>query len=69
LNITRAISAAVQIPVIASGGAGNKEHFADAFAAGAHAALAASLFHFNELSIGDLKNYLSQKGYPMRLDF
>jgi cyclase len=69
LVITQKITQAVSIPVIASGGAGTMEHFADAFAAGARASLAASLFHFNELRIADLKKYLSQKGYPMRLDF
>lgn len=69
IAITQKIAKAVSIPVIASGGAGEKKHFAEAFAAGARAALAASLFHFNELQITDLKNYLSQEGYPMRLDF
>lgn len=69
LVITRKIAQAVSIPVIASGGAGTKKHFADAFAAGARAALAASLFHFNELKIADLKQYLAAEGYPMRLDF
>jgi len=69
LGITRKISAAVSVPVIASGGAGAKEHFAEAFDAGARAALAASLFHFNELKIGDLKNYLGERGYPVRTDF
>lgn len=67
--ITQKIARAVSIPVIASGGAGEMKHFADAFAAGARAALAASLFHFNELKISDLKQYLAAKGYPMRLDF
>lgn len=67
--ITQKIAQAVSIPVIASGGAGEMKHFADAFAAGARAALAASLFHFNELKISDLKQYLAAKGYPMRLDF
>lgn len=69
LGITQKIAEAVSIPVIASGGAGTKKHFADAFAAGARAALAASLFHFNELKIADLKQYLAAQGYPMRLDF
>jgi len=69
LVITQKIAQAVSIPVIASGGAGTKKHFADAFAAGARAALAASLFHFNELKIADLKQYLAAEGYPMRLDF
>lgn len=67
IAITHAIAKAVSIPVIASGGAGTKQHFADAFAAGARAALAASLFHFDELSIPDLKAYLAAAGYPIRL--
>ena len=68
LELTRTISENVGIPVIASGGAGTKEHFYDAFAKGkADAALAASLFHFKELEIADLKNYLSEKNIPMRL--
>lgn len=67
LDLTRIISENVGIPVIASGGAGTKEHFYDAFEKGkADAALAASLFHFKELEIMDLKNYLSDKGIPMR---
>lgn len=67
LDITRKITAAVDVPVIASGGAGTMQHFAEAFDAGARAALAASLFHFNEMRIPDLKKYLSDAGYPMRL--
>ncbi len=68
LQLTRAISEAVQIPVIASGGAGTKEHFLEAFNEGkADAALAASLFHFKELEILDLKHYLDAKGIPVRL--
>lgn len=69
IAITQKICAAVSVPVIASGGAGTKEHFAEAFDAGARAALAASLFHFNELPIGELKTWLAGRGYPMRLDF
>jgi len=58
----------VSIPVIASGGAGNMEHFYDAFTLGnADAALAASLFHFKELEINELKQYLREKGLPMRI--
>ena len=54
--------------VIASGGAGTKDHFYDALTeGGADAALAASLFHYKELEIGDLKRYLQDKGIPMRL--
>ena len=68
LELTRIISENVNIPVIASGGAGTKEHFYDAFEEGrADAALAASLFHFKELEIMDLKRYLSGRGILMRL--
>ena len=68
LELTRKISEAVRVPVIASGGAGKKEHFSDAFTkGGADAALAASLFHYKELNIGELKRYLSSKGIPMRI--
>lgn len=68
LDLTRTISENVKIPVIASGGAGTKEHFYDAFEKGkADAALAASLFHFKELEIMDLKGYLKDKGLSMRM--
>ena len=68
LELTRAISEAVSIPVIASGGAGKLEHFYDAFTAGkADAVLAASLFHFREIAIPDLKEYLQGRGVPVRL--
>lgn len=68
LGLTRAISEAVGIPVIASGGAGTMAHFLEAFEEGkADAALAASLFHFKELEIRDLKHYLKQEGIPVRL--
>lgn len=68
IELTKAISGLVPIPVIASGGAGAKEHFYDALTeGGADAALAASLFHYKELEIMDLKKYLSEKGVPMRL--
>lgn len=68
LRLTQQISAAVNIPVIASGGAGEKQHFLDALTVGnADAALAASLFHFNELSVHELKGYLSDNGVPVRL--
>lgn len=68
LTLTRTIADHVGIPVIASGGAGTREHFFDAFEKGkADAALAASLFHFKELEIGELKRYLSGRGLPMRL--
>ena len=67
IDLTRAVAQAVKVPVIASGGAGSKEHFFQAFEAGASAALAASLFHFRELEIGDLKKYLAERGVPVRL--
>ena len=62
------LSAMVNIPIIASGGAGNMEHFADTFIDGkADAALAASVFHFKEIEIPDLKNYLKSKDIPVRI--
>ena len=68
IELTRAIASEVSIPVIASGGAGAKEHFYDALTEGkADAALAASLFHYKELEIRDLKEYLSGRGLSMRL--
>lgn len=68
LQLTRAIADSVSIPVIASGGAGTKEHFCEALTeGGADAALAASLFHYKELEIMDLKRYLSEKGVPVRI--
>ena len=68
IELTRTISENVSIPVIASGGAGKKEHFYDALTEGkADAVLAASLFHFNELHIMDLKKYLAEKGISVRL--
>jgi len=68
LELTKAIAEEVNIPVIASGGAGSLEHFYDALTDGkADAALAASLFHYKEMEIKDLKKYLSDKGIPMRL--
>lgn len=67
LELTRLISENVGIPVIASGGAGTKEHFYDVLTEGkADAALAASLFHYKELEINDLKSYLSEKGISVR---
>ncbi|BAF69176.1 imidazole glycerol phosphate synthase subunit HisF [Nitratiruptor sp. SB155-2] len=68
LELTRAISDAVDIPVIASGGAGTMEHIKDAFTKGhADAALAASIFHFKEIDIMELKHYLHNEGIPVRL--
>jgi cyclase len=68
LNITRQISDAIDIPVIASGGAGTMDHIKDAFTiGGAEAALAASIFHFKEIDIMDLKHYLAKNHIPVRL--
>ncbi|MBQ7582674.1 MAG: imidazole glycerol phosphate synthase subunit HisF [Lachnospiraceae bacterium] len=68
LELTRTISDNVSIPVIASGGAGTKEHFYDALTEGkADAALAASLFHYKELEIMDLKAYLRERGISVRI--
>ena len=67
LDITRAVSQAVDVPVIASGGAGQMHHFLDAFRQGlADAALAASIFHYGEIPIPTLKAYLRQHGVPVR---
>lgn len=67
LELTRTIAEHVDIPVIASGGAGTMEHFYDAFTEGkADAVLAASLFHFRELEIRQVKDYLAEKGIPVR---
>lgn len=68
IRLTRAVASRVNIPVIASGGAGQKEHFADVLTEGkADAALAASVFHCRELTIAEVKAYLAQKGVPVRL--
>ncbi|HET9195468.1 MAG TPA: imidazole glycerol phosphate synthase subunit HisF [Vicinamibacterales bacterium] len=67
-EMTAAVSDAVDIPVIASGGAGTFDHFTDVFTRGrADAALAASIFHYAESSVSDLKRYLRQHGIPVRL--
>ncbi len=67
IALTRTIAEAVSIPVIASGGAGTREHFLDALTEGkADAALAASLFHYKELEIRELKDYLADRGVPVR---
>ncbi len=69
LELTRAVSDLVSVPVIASGGAGNMEHFRDALTVGgADAALAASLFHYHELDISSLKEYLNEEGIPVRME-
>ncbi len=68
IELTRSIAESVKIPVIASGGAGTMEHFREALTEGkADAVLAASLFHFREMEIRDLKKYLIEKGIEMRL--
>ena len=68
IELTRTIADAVNVPVIASGGAGTTEHFADALTeGGADAALAASLFHFKELEIMEVKRYLDSKGIAVRM--
>src|SRR5207237_5289417 len=68
LEITRAVSEAVSIPVVASGGAGKPEHLADAILLGkADAALAASIFHFGEFTIRQTKEIMAARGIPVRL--
>ena len=68
LNLTSKIAKSVNVPVIASGGAGTMEHFYDVFTKGfADAGLAASIFHYNEIEIKDLKEYLKQNGIQVRL--
>ena len=68
IELTRAIAEAVSVPVIASGGAGTMEHFYEALTDGkADAALAASLFHYKELEIREVKEYLREKGLSVRL--
>lgn len=67
LTITELISRAVNVPVIASGGAGTMEHIKEAFEHGADAALAASIFHYKEIDIMDLKHYLHANNIPVRL--
>jgi cyclase len=67
LDLLRAVSEAVTVPVVASGGAGRVEHFAEALTdGGADAVLAASRFHFGELSLADVKSYLAERGIPVR---
>ena len=69
IPLTKAVASAVDIPVIASGGAGKPEHFYEAFKAGAEAGLAASIFHYNEYTVGELKRFLAERGIPVRLDY
>ena len=67
LEMTKAVTEAVTIPVIASGGCGSLEHFAQVFeATNCDAALAASLFHFGELTVPQVKEYLAEQGIPVR---
>jgi cyclase len=66
LELTRAIADAVDVPVIASGGVGSPEHMVDGFAAGADAVLAASIFHYGQYSVGDVKARLAAAGVPVR---
>ena len=68
MELVRSVSEAVNIPVIASGGAGKLEHMADVLQdAGADAVLAASIFHFGEYTVGDVKRFLEERGVPVRL--
>ena len=68
LDITQAVSESVNVPVIASGGAGTMQHFVDVFEAGkADAALAASIFHYQEIGIQELKHFLKDKGVEVRI--
>ncbi|MGI6108669.1 MAG: imidazole glycerol phosphate synthase subunit HisF [Eubacteriaceae bacterium] len=66
LELNHRLSQSLTIPIIASGGAGEMSHFADVLEAGADAALAASVFHYGEIPIPDLKNYLAGRGIPVR---
>ncbi len=66
LPMLRAVAAAVTVPLVASGGAGSPEHLRQAFEAGADAALAASIFHYNEYTIPETKAYLARHGVPVR---
>src|SRR5437660_427850 len=67
-DITRRVSESVSVPVVASGGAGTLEHLAEVLLTGkADAVLAASIFHFGEYSVGDVKRFLRKKGIPVRL--
>jgi imidazole glycerol phosphate synthase subunit HisF len=66
LELLRAVSVAVHVPVIASGGAAGPEHMLEALHSGAEAVLAASIFHESEFSIGDVKAFLAQRGMEVR---
>jgi imidazole glycerol-phosphate synthase subunit HisF len=68
LEITRRVSESVRVPVVASGGAGNLEHMAEVLLEGrADAVLAASIFHFGEYTVGEVKRFLAQQQIPVRL--
>ena len=70
LELLRSVTDAVSVPVVASGGAGGLGHFYEAFSqGGAHAVLAASIFHYKEFTIGQAKAYLAEKGIPVRIDY
>ncbi|CAN5721740.1 imidazole glycerol phosphate synthase subunit HisF [soil metagenome] len=66
LELLRAVARAVRIPVIASGGAGSLEHLDQALSAGAHAVLAASIFHFGEITVPEARRFLAEQGHPVR---
>ncbi|HUF34843.1 MAG TPA: HisA/HisF-related TIM barrel protein, partial [Gemmatimonadales bacterium] len=66
LELVRAAAAAVSLPVIASGGAGSLAHLAEAFEAGAHGVLAATIFHFQGSGLPEARAYLRERGYPVR---
>ncbi|CAN5441914.1 imidazole glycerol phosphate synthase subunit HisF [soil metagenome] len=66
LELLRAVTRAVRIPVIASGGAGSLEHLDQALSAGAHAVLAASIFHFGEITVPEARRFLAEQGHPVR---
>ncbi len=70
LELLRAVSRSVSVPVVASGGAGTLEHLAEALLEGeAHAVLAASIFHYKDFTVGEAKEFLAEKGIPMRKAF
>ncbi len=70
LRLLRSVAGAVSVPVVASGGAGNLDHLYEAFSkADAHAVLAASIFHYKDFTINQAKDYLQEKGIPMRMDY
>ena len=68
LALTQAVADAVGVPVIASGGAGELEHLSDALRTGADAVLCASIFHYGHHTIAEVKDYLTHRGVPVRVD-